>query len=253
MGKRLPFIAGNWKMNLTAAEVKTLLSALAPEVEKISTVEVAVFPPAPYLLTAVAAVGNSPIQVGAQNMCWEEAGAFTGEISSAMLLDIGCNQVLVGHSERRHIFQENDEIINRKLRHGLEASLTVVLCLGETLEEREREQTNQVVMTQLRAGLKQVGVEDLSRILIAYEPVWAIGTGKTATPAQAQDVHESIRGWLAEDYGRETAESIRILYGGSVKPQNAAELLSQPDIDGALVGGASLKADSFLAIIRSGA
>ena len=246
------FIAGNWKMHTDKAGTEAIITQLISQVSGIEAVDIAVCPPYVYLPLAVQLAGGSNIQVGAQNCYLESAGAFTGEISPVMLKDIGCDFVIIGHSERRHIFGETDGIIHLKVRKALESDLKVILCVGELLEEREAGKTELVVETQLRGGLQALTSEDLARVTIAYEPVWAIGTGKTATPEQAEEVHAFIRSWLKDRYGLEASQNCRIQYGGSVKPENANELLNQPNIDGALVGGASLKADSFASIIKAG-
>ena len=229
--------------------------SLAKEIaaEKAEAVDVLVAPPFPYLPAVAAAVEGSAVIVGAQNGWHEPPGAFTGEVSMDMLLDVGCKSVILGHSERRHILKETDSLINAKVRAARAAGLQAILCVGELLEEREAERTNEVLDTQMAGGLADVDEAALSDIVIAYEPVWAIGTGRTATPDQAQAAHAHLRNWLAKRYNPAASESVRILYGGSVKPDNAAELLSQQDVDGALVGGASLKSASFLPIIRAGA
>jgi triosephosphate isomerase len=196
-------------------------------------------------------IKNTPVKLGAQNMHYEDSGAFTGEISNSMLKSVGCEYVIIGHSERRTIFGENDKMINKKINKALESGLKVIFCIGESLEQREEGNTNEVVKKQIVNGLINVTSDDLTNIIVAYEPIWAIGTGKTATPEQAQEVHSFIRGQIEKIYSKESAENLQIQYGGSVKPENAATLLSQPDIDGALVGGACLKADSFLSIIAS--
>src|SRR5438132_7548237 len=240
---RRKFICGNWKMHKTASEAVALVRELR---QRLNTqVQVAVAPPFTALAPVKAALQGSPIQLFAQTCHHEKQGAFTGEISAPMLAELGCDGVILGHSERRQFFGETDEGVNRKLRAALEAGLHPIVCVGETLHEREAGRTWEVVSRQVRGAL--AGIE-VAKITIAYEPVWAIGTGKTATTAQAQEVHGQIRGLLRELAGS-AAESVRIQYGGSVKPDNAADLLSQPDIDGALVGGASLKADDFARIV----
>ncbi len=245
------FIAGNWKMNTTRDEAVALARGVAEGAGGVD-VDLAVMPPFVYLPAVVEAAAGSVVAVGAQNMHFESKGAFTGEISPGMLKDIGCTCVILGHSERRHVFGEDDALINRKLLVALEAGLKPILCIGETLDEREAEKTMDVCERHVRQGLKGVAKEDFERVTIAYEPVWAIGTGKVATPDQAQEVHRMVRSLLGELAGDEVANTMRIQYGGSVKPENAADILSQPDVDGALVGGASLKAESFLAIARAG-
>jgi len=241
------FVAGNWKMNTTA----TAAVALAKEVVDGSNnvdVDLGVMPPSVYLAAVAQAAAGSKVAVGAQNMHFEPKGAFTGEISAAMIKDVGCDYAILGHSERRHVFGESDELINRKILAALAAGIKPILCIGELLEEREAGHTLAVCDRHVTKGLQGVSAEEMANVTIAYEPVWAIGTGKTATPEQAQKVHAEVRGLLGKLYGADVAGRIRIQYGGSVKPENAADILSQPDVDGALVGGASLKADSFLAI-----
>lgn len=247
---RRPLIAGNWKMNLNRADAVALASGLVAA-QKDSDCDVLVCPSTVYLDAVSKAIAGSDISLGAQDVYFEEKGAFTGETSTGMLNDIGCQFVILGHSERRHVIGECDGLINKKVIAALAAGLTPVLCVGEKLEERESGNTQNVVQKQIDGSLAGLSDEQIRKTVIAYEPVWAIGTGKTATPEQAQEVHADLRKLLAERYNAETAESVRILYGGSVKPANAAELLSQSDIDGALVGGASLKADSFAAIINA--
>ena len=249
---RKPFVAGNWKMNTDSSSCVELSEGIASGATETASAKatVAVFPPFIYLQSVIKALGTSSIGVGAQDVYFEPDGAFTGEISTSMLKDIGCTYCLCGHSERRHVIGETDELINKKLAAAIAGGLLPILCVGELLSEREASKTNDVVSRQLESGLAGLSEEKVSAITIAYEPVWAIGTGLTATPQQAQEVHEFIRKLLANMYSDELAGGIRIQYGGSVKPGNAAELMAQPDIDGLLVGGASLKADAFLAIIQ---
>jgi triosephosphate isomerase len=250
---RKPFVAGNWKMNTNSQTSVELVEHIASgSVEAASqSVTVAVCPPFVYLQSVAKALSSSNIAVGAQDMYFEPEGAFTGEISASMLKDVGCSYCLCGHSERRHVIGESDELINKKVAAAVSGGLLPILCVGELLEEREASQTNDVVTRHVKEGLAGLSAEKLKAVTIAYEPVWAIGTGLTATPDQAQQVHDFIRKLLGQIYDEKTAEEIRILYGGSVKPGNAAELMSQKDIDGVLVGGASLKADDFLAIIKA--
>ncbi|HVS72816.1 MAG TPA: triose-phosphate isomerase [Phycisphaerae bacterium] len=248
---RKPFVAGNWKMNLTAAEAFALIQALAAKSAQFGDTDVAVIPPFVYLGQVKWAIQNAPIQLGAQDVYFEKNGAFTGEISASMLTDVGCKYVLIGHSERRHVLGESDALCNRKLHAAINGGLTAILCIGEKIEERQANKTFHICKTQLTEGLKNLDKSKANQLVIAYEPVWAIGTGLTATKDQAQEVHAFVRAQLAKIFDHPTADSIRIQYGGSVKASNAAELLSQPDIDGALVGGASLKADEFLAIITA--
>jgi triosephosphate isomerase len=249
---RQKFIAGNWKMYTTAATARELASAIARGLGSESRVAVAVCPPFPYLLPVAEALRGSPVALGAQDVYCEKEGAFTGEVSPAMLLDVGCRYVIIGHSERRHILHETDALINRKVQAALAAGLHVILCVGETLAEREGNRTEAVLDAQLSGGLAGLTADRLAHLVIAYEPVWAIGTGRNATPQQAQEAHAFIRRRVGQMFGEKVASALPIQYGGSVKPDNAAALLGQPDIDGALVGGASLKADSFLAIVRAG-
>lgn len=251
---RTPIVAGNWKMNLNRDQAVALARSVASGSKGMQSVDRILFPAAVHLDAvryALAEVGTGGVQLGAQN-CWHEPdGAFTGEISTAMIKDLGCGWLLTGHSERRHVIGESDELVNAKTKAGLDAGLEVILCIGETLEQRESGQTDAVNERQLRAGLKDITHDALNRLVIAYEPVWAIGTGKTATPEDAQAAHHAARNVLEDLFGQQPATEMRILYGGSVKPDNAADLFSQPDIDGGLIGGASLKADSFLAICNA--
>lgn len=254
MHTRTPIIGGNWKMNTTLASAKALAEGVAGACQRdglLSGAQTAVFPPFVYLQAVRQALGDSGVLLGAQDVYFEAEGAFTGEVSAAMLKDVGVKIVLAGHSERRHVIGETDAIVNRKTRAVLDAGLHVILCVGEKLEEREAGKTHEVNERQTVEGLRGVSAEQMARVVIAYEPVWAIGTGKTATPADAQDAHAKIRGVLARLYGPEVAGATRIQYGGSMKGSNAAELLAQPDIDGGLIGGASLKADEFVSIVRA--
>ncbi len=248
---RRKFVAGNWKMNKTAEEGAALARELVKALADGGKADVAVCPP----FTALAAVGaelsGSQIALGAQNMHWEKSGAFTGEVSSGMLLAAGCKYVILGHSERRGLFGETDEAVNRKLHAALAAGLAPIVCVGEVLAEREAGKTLEVVSGQVRKSLASLDARDMLKVTLAYEPVWAIGTGRNATPEQAQEVHAAVRGLLAEIFGAATAEAVRIQYGGSVNAANAKAILSMPDVDGALVGGASLKAADFAAIVRS--
>jgi triosephosphate isomerase len=249
MSERRPFIAANWKMHKTLAEAQALARDIRQGVAAAQRAEVGLAPPFTALTTVAAELAGSGIRLLAQNAFWEKQGAFTGEISPVMLADLGCRYVIIGHSERRQHFGETNATVNRRVNAVLAAELAVILCVGETLEQREAGQTFEVVRTQLREGLGDL-TPAADRLVIAYEPVWAIGTGKTATPDQAQEVHAFIRSLLRE-FLDHVAEDIRIQYGGSVTPDNAATLLSQPDIDGALVGGASLKAEAFLPIVAA--
>ena len=251
---RTPIVAGNWKMNLNREEAVALARTVASGSKGMQSVERVIFPAAAHLDAvryALAEVGTGGVQLGAQNTWHEPNGAFTGEISNEMIKDLGCGWLLTGHSERRHVVGEADDLVNAKTKAGLEAGLHVVLCIGETLEQREAGQTDAVNERQLRAGLERVSKDTLTRLVIAYEPVWAIGTGKTATPDDAQNAHHAVRKVLEALFGQQPATDMRVLYGGSVKPNNAADLFAQPDIDGGLIGGASLKADSFLAICQA--
>ena len=247
---RKPIVAGNWKMNITRAETAALVAGIKTEAGNIHTVETVICVPFTDLDTAAQALKGSSIGLGAQNVHWAEKGAFTGEISTAMLKELGVNYVIIGHSERRQYFGETDDSVNKRTKAALAAGLKPIVCVGETLAEREAGQTTKVVERQVRAGLAGLAGTDWDKLVIAYEPVWAIGTGKTATTAQAQEVHAFIRKLLAELAGAEAAAKIRIQYGGSMKPENAKELMSQPDIDGGLIGGASLEAKSFADIVR---
>ncbi|MBN1755973.1 triose-phosphate isomerase [bacterium] len=249
---RKMIIAGNWKMYKTIPDALNLIRTLKPKLIGEKEVEVIICPPFNALSPLAEILVDSPIKLGAQNMHWEEEGAFTGEISGKMLLTSRVSHVILGHSERRKFFCEDDEIINRKVRKALETGLIPILCIGESLEEREANQTLKVLENQLLQGLSGIEIKDPARLIIAYEPVWAIGTGRNATPAQAQEAHLFIRDLLNRRYETEIANNINILYGGSVKPANALELLRQPDVDGSLVGGASLKAEDFFQIIQAG-
>ena len=249
---RKTFIAGNWKMNLSKQDAVELANALATAIADSSNVDVAVCPSFGYLDAVKTALGDSAVKLGGQNLNPNDAGAFTGEMSGTMLADLGCDLVIVGHSERRELFGECDQVVNTKVKAGLQHGLHVILCVGETLAEREAGETNNIVGTEVLGSLADITSEQMDNITIAYEPIWAIGTGKVATPEQAEQVHAHIRSILTERFGDEVAQATRIQYGGSVKPGNAQELLSQPNIDGALVGGASLDAESFLGIIQHG-
>jgi triosephosphate isomerase (TIM) len=247
---RIPLLAGNWKMHGTRSEAVALASALAKDVGRVGGREVLVAPPYTALETVAGIVKGTDIRLGAQNVHWEPKGAFTGEVSASMLREAGCTHVIIGHSERRQLFGETNETVNKRLFAALAGGLTPIVCVGETLEEREADATVQVVERQITAGLANISAADLARSVVAYEPVWAIGTGKTATPAQAQDVHRTIRSQLETLTDLGTAERVRILYGGSVKPDNIDSLMAEADIDGALVGGASLVAEQFIRIVR---
>ncbi|MGN0152204.1 MAG: triose-phosphate isomerase [Wujia sp.] len=239
---RKKIIAGNWKMNMTPSQAVKLVEELAPLV-KNDAVDVVYCVPAIDIVPVVEAVKGSNVQVGAENMYFEEKGAYTGEISAEMLLDAGVKYVIIGHSERRDYFKEDDCLLNKKVKKAIEAGLTPILCCGESLEQREMGVTMDWIRLQIKSDLKDVAADDVKNLVIAYEPIWAIGTGKTATTEQAEEVCKGIRECIAEIYDEATAEAVRIQYGGSVNAGNAAELFAQPDIDGGLVGGASLKAD----------
>jgi triosephosphate isomerase len=247
---RTPLLAGNWKMWGTRSEAAALSTALTAVVGRTPGREVMIAPPFTALEVVRSVLDGSAIQLGAQNLHWEPKGAFTGEISASMLVEAGCTYVIIGHSERRQLFGETNETVNKRLHAALAAGLTPVVCVGETLQERDADATVQVVERQVVAGLAAISPTALAKSVIAYEPVWAIGTGKTATPAQAQDVHRTIRDQLAKVVDQDTADRVRILYGGSVKPDNIDSLMAQPDVDGALVGGASLDAEEFAKICR---
>ena len=252
---RRKLIAGNWKMNLTASEGAKLIADLKAACDGSCKCdcapEVLVCPPFTTIAAVLEAVKGTPIEVGAQNVHWAENGAYTGEISAKMLVELGVSHVIIGHSERRQYFGETDETVNQRVKAALAAGLKVVLCIGETLTEREKGVTNAIIEKQVRWDLADVSAEQLDNIVLAYEPVWAIGTGKTATNEQAQEVHAFTRELLGKMYCPKCAEAVRILYGGSMKPANAAGLLAQPDIDGGLIGGAALKAADFMALIQA--
>ena len=251
---RTKVVAGNWKMNNDLNGSISLISDLKKGLsDKNLNVITIVCPPFTSLETANTLLKGSDIKLGAQNMYFEESGAFTGEVSAQMLLGTGCEYVILGHSERRTIFGESNQTINKKIKTAVKHQLKPIFCIGETLEEREKEITFKVIETQIREGLDSLSESDLSNLIIAYEPVWAIGTGRNATPEQAQEVHHFIRKLISEIFSAAFADSLIIQYGGSVKPENSKDLMSQPDIDGALVGGACLKADSFVKIIESAA
>ena len=246
---RKTIIAGNWKMNHTGQDAKETITGLVGRVSQDVKAEVVIAPVFPYLPMAVELTKGSPIHVAAQNMHWEESGAFTGEVSPAMLVDIGVTHVIIGHSERRTYFNETDETVNKKTKAALAHDLTPIVCCGETLEQREEGIMQPWIEGQIEKALDGIGADDLAKVVIAYEPVWAIGTGKTAMAAQAQEVCSIIRKKIAALYSADVADSVSVLYGGSVKGGNVAELTGSPDIDGGLVGGASLKVDDFMAII----
>lgn len=248
---RKPFIAGNWKMNTDSASAVALAAGLVQELNGVDTVDVAVCPPFVYLQSVAAALSASNIALGSQNVYFEEKGAFTGETSCGMLKDTSCTYAIIGHSERRHVMGETDALINKKVSATISGGLLPIFCVGELLEERQGGTTNEVVTSQIKNGLEGIDAERVQAVTVAYEPVWAIGTGLTATPEQAQEVHAMIRGLLAELYGNEIAQAIRIQYGGSAKPGNTAELMAQPDVDGLLVGGAALKVEDFAAMVKT--
>ena len=255
MKQRRPVVVGNWKMNLSLTEAielaRALLDQSASSADHTSSVEIGIAPSPPYLYPVIQQVEGSSIGVAAQHMSHHQSGAFTGESAPSQLNDIGCRYVILGHSERRQYYNETDEKVSLAARAAHDADLTPILCVGESLTEREAGETLEVVLRQVKAAFSQLSAEEAASTICAYEPVWAIGTGLTATPEQAQEVHHSIRKYLTELYSEQVADRVRLQYGGSVKPGNALGLMSQPDIDGALVGGASLSADSFLAIINA--
>lgn len=249
---RKKVIAGNWKMNNDISESQNLISKMTSRLNgKQLKCDVIICPPFTSLSEANSLIKNTSIKLGAQNMYFKESGAFTGEISAKMLKSVGCEYVILGHSERRTIYKEQDKLINEKIKATLKAELKPIFCIGETLEEREAGKEKEVLTKQLSGGLDEISLDQMKKIIIAYEPVWAIGTGKTASPQQAEDMHQFIRNYIKDDFSTDVAENLVIQYGGSVKPDNARELLSQRNIDGALVGGACLIADSFISIIES--
>jgi triosephosphate isomerase len=248
--KRRPIMAGNWKMHMLVAEAESLVKALLAGLDGSEDVDVAVAPPFTSLYPVGKLLRGTSIGLAAQNLHWEPSGAYTGEVAAKMLVDVGCKYVIIGHSERRQYFGETDETVNRRLKAALSVGLEPILCVGEVLEERKAGRTWEVVGRQTRQALAGVSRGEAERLIIAYEPVWAIGTGETATPDQAQEVHGQIRGLIREIYDEGIAQGLRIQYGGSVKPDNVRGLMEQPDVDGALVGGASLKAASFLGIVK---
>jgi triosephosphate isomerase len=248
---RKPFVAGNWKMNKTVEQASLLVADLLPGLQAIQKIERVLCPPFPSLMVISQMIAGTDIGLGAQNMHWEESGAFTGEVAPAMVKEF-CDYVIVGHSERRQFFAETDQTVNAKVKVALKMGLTPIVCVGETITENEAGRTAEIVQREVLEGLKDLSSEDAVKLVIAYEPIWAIGTGKAATSQQAEDIiGKIVRGSLADRFGNESAEQIRILYGGSVKGSNAAEFFGMPDIDGALVGGASLKADEFIQICQA--
>jgi triosephosphate isomerase len=249
---RKKIVAANWKMNMTQAESERFVETFLRDCGEITDVEVVIVPPFTAIAKVMEALGRAHnIKVGAQNMYWEKSGAFTGEISAALLRDLFVHYVVLGHSERRTLFGETDEMVNRKVRAAHEATLRPIVCIGETLEQRDKGNVEKILSIQLRGSLAGLTPKELQETVVAYEPVWAIGTGRNATPLQAQEAHAFIRKTLREMADDATAERVRIQYGGSVKPENARELMSQPDIDGALVGGASLDPRSFVQIVKA--
>ena len=250
MEDRRPLIAGNWKMYKTPDEAAETAQKLVERVTGVTEVDIMIAPTYAALVPVFKVIQNSPVALGAQNLFWENEGAYTGEISAPMLKAVGCEYGIIGHSERRQYFGETDETVNKKIQAAIQVGLKPVFCVGETEEERESEQTLSVLDKQVKKGLEGLVSDQLDMLIIAYEPVWAIGTGKTASDDQAQEVHQFIRSLVQKNFGNALSDSIRILYGGSVKPDNIAALMSMPDIDGALVGGASLDAESFSKIVR---
>lgn len=246
---RKPIIAGNWKMHKTTKEAVDFVNTIKDQV-KDATVDVVICAPALLLPALKEAAKGTNISIAAQNMHYEESGAFTGEISPLMLNDLGVEYCVLGHSERRQYFNETNESVNKKVLSALSHGILPIMCIGETLEEREEGKTNDVVNEQVKAGLKDVAANEMEKVVLAYEPIWAIGTGKTATPNEANEVISEIRNTLVKLYGEEIANKVRIQYGGSVKPANVSEIMSQSDIDGALVGGASLKTDDYVALVK---
>lgn len=247
---RTPLIAGNWKMNNSVDESTELVKGIIKNTASVKKTEMVVAPPFTALHAVASVLKGSSINLSAQNVFWEEKGAFTGEISPSMLVDMGCEYVIIGHSERRQYFGETDETVNKRAKAVLSQKIKPIICIGETLEEREADKTFGVIETQLKGALTEMDDQGFEKVVIAYEPVWAIGTGRNATPEQAEEVHQFIRNLLKDLYGSEASERTRILYGGSMKPENAEALLNQADIDGGLIGGASLKAESFSEIIQ---
>ena len=249
---RKPMVAGNWKMHMTREETHTLIREILKQIEGIDTnpVDILIAPPFTSLASASELLRSTSIYLSGQNMHWEEQGAFTGEISPVMLKEVGCSHVIIGHSERRQYFNETDETVNRKLYSALSHGLIPILCVGESLTQREANQTFSVIEDELDRGLQGLTLEQVRSMIFAYEPIWAIGTGKTASPEQAEEVHRFIREWLSSKVDPSIGEAVRILYGGSVKPENIKGLMAMKNIDGGLVGGASLNADSFTQLIK---
>jgi len=249
MGNRIPLIAGNWKMYKTCPEAVSAAEKLVDLIPDGLNVDVMIAPAFTALFPVADVVRGSKVALGAQNLYWESEGAYTGEVSAAMIQSAGCSHVIIGHSERRQFFGETDETVNRKIRAAVDNGLVPVMCIGETESQRDAGETFAVLDKQVKMGLEDFFLTDLDRLVVAYEPVWAIGTGKTATSAQAQEAHQYVRGLIEKGFGSELASGLRILYGGSVKPANVHELMDQPDVDGALVGGASLDPDTFIQIV----
>jgi len=250
MTQRRSLIAGNWKMYKKCDEALKTAELLCQKVKNIDDRDIMIAPPMTALNHVAGVIKNSPIKLGAQNLHWENEGAFTGEVSANMLVSSGCKYVIIGHSERRQYFGETDETVNKKIKSSISSGLIPVICIGELEQEREEGKTFSVLDKQIKNGLKDISLDQASSIVLAYEPVWAIGTGKTATSEQAQEAHKYLRDLLTSLYNNELSEQIRILYGGSVKPANVNEIMSMPDVDGALVGGASLDPDSFASIVK---
>lgn len=251
---RRKFVAGNWKMNTTFQSAQSLAREVASAVAASNPkIDVAVCPPSPFLWPVQQVLAGSPVALGGQNAHFEKSGAFTGEVSLEMLADVGCQWVIFGHSERRQFFGETDALVNRKITAAIERGMGVIFCIGEVLDDRNADRTESVLATQLEGGLAGFTSRQVEKLVIAYEPVWAIGTGVTATPDQAEATHAFIRNWMSKRFDAALADSVRIQYGGSVKPENAKEILSKPNVDGALVGGASLKSDQFLGIVNAAA
>ncbi len=248
---RKPLIAGNWKMHKTINEAIDLATGIKRQLLDFDKVDIVLCPPFTSLNSVYEVILDTSIKLGAQDMFWENEGAYTGEVSGPMLKDCGCEFVIIGHSERRKYFGETDETVNKKVKAALECGLNPIVCVGETLDEREAGKMESVVETQLKGAFEDISEKDMEKVIIAYEPVWAIGTGKTATPQEAEDMHRFIRTWLKEKFSQDVASGIIILYGGSVKPANIADLMAGENIDGALVGGASLKVDSFVEIVKN--
>ncbi len=250
MKPRKPFIAGNWKLNTRIHSGEELVKKLCPLVKDVLDVDIVIAPPFTTIFHLTGIVSNSPVKLCAQNLFWEDSGAYTGEISPRMVVDIGCEYVILGHSERRLYFHETDETVNKRVLAALDTGLRTIVCVGESLEEREEGKAIETVSEQTKSALAGVSTEMMDRVIIAYEPVWAIGTGRVASPEDAQEIHSAIRNLLEASFNNDVAQQTRIIYGGSVKPDNISGLMAKPDIDGALVGGASLDAESFAGIVK---